>query len=276
MDGTLHGTIHSPTQEAGTPEAGTHEAGLPAGSAAAFYATPRGTTAAAVLRDRMAAFWPDLTGMAVLGLGYAEPYLTLWRETAYRCVSASPASRAPVPGGHACLVQEDRLPFPDLSFDRILLIHGVDEAGDASRLLREVWRVLKDDGRILVVAPNRLGIWAHVETTPFGQGHPYSHQQIAALLAAGMFRAERRDAALFVPPVNMNFLLRGWPIWEQAGHALARDLAGVILMEAVKDAYAALPTASVVRRHVIMPDTVPADLAAAAGRAHPTRQRPER
>jgi hypothetical protein len=71
-----------------------------------------------------------------------------------------------------------------------------------------------------------------------------------------------------VPPVNARFILRGWPIWEQAGHALARDLAGVILMEAVKDAYAAIPTAAVVRRHVIMPDSVPADLAGATGRTH--------
>jgi SAM-dependent methyltransferase len=260
MDGTLHGTLHAPPDQ---------HAAAPHGSAAAFYASPRGTTAATVLRDRMAAFWPDLSGMAVLGLGYAEPYLPLWRDTAYRCIAASPAARAPVSGSHACLVMEDRLPFPDLSFDRILLIHGVDEAGDARRLLREVWRVLKDDGRILVAAPNRLGLWAHVETTPFGQGHPYSHQQIAKLLAAGMFRAERRDAALFVPPTNWTFLLRGWPIWEQAGHALARDLAGVILMEAVKDAYAAIPTASVARRQVILPEGLPADLAPAAGRSHP-------
>ena len=257
MDGTLHGTIQTHTAPPTAP---------PPGSAAAFYATPRGTTAATILRERMAAFWPDLTGMAVLGLGYAEPYLPLWRDTAYRCISASPAARAPVTGTSTCLVMENKLPFPDLSFDRILLIHGVDEAGDARKLLREVWRVLKDDGRILVAAPNRLGLWAHVETTPFGQGHPYSHQQIAKLLAAGMFRAERRDAALFVPPTNLKFVLRGWPIWEQAGHALARDLAGIILMEAVKDAYAAIPTAAVARRHVILPENATADLAPAASR----------
>jgi hypothetical protein len=108
-----------------------------------------------------------------------------------------------------------------------------------------------------------------VETTPFGTGRPYSQQQIARLLAAGMFRAERRDAALFIPPVTMPFLLRGWPIWEQAGHALMRDLAGVILIEAVKDAYAALPTGAVSRRHVLMPESMPADLAAA--RDQPSR-----
>jgi len=134
------------------------------GSAAAFYATPRGETAAAVLNDRLGAFWPDLRGMSVLGLGFAEPYLPLWQDTAYRCVAAVPSSLAPATGTHGCVVEEDRLPFPDLSFDRIVLVHAVDAAGDARRLLREVWRVLKDDGRILVVAPNRNGMWAHLES----------------------------------------------------------------------------------------------------------------
>ena len=235
---------------------GTVEIASSSGSAAAFYATPRGETASAVLKDRLSAFWPDLRGMSVLGLGFAEPYLPLWQETAYRCVAAVPSSLAPATGTHGCVVEEDRLPFPDLSFDRIVLVHAVDAAGDARRLLREVWRVLKDDGRILVVAPNRNGMWAHLESTPFGYGHPYSPRQLAALLAAGMFRAERRDVALFVPPTNWRFLLRMWPLWEQIGHALAPDLCGVTLTEAVKDAYAALPLGAVARRQVIVPEAI--------------------
>jgi SAM-dependent methyltransferase len=239
--GTMHGTI----------EITAPRIAAPPGSPAAFYGSPRGETAAAVLRDRMTAFWPDLAGMCVLGLGYAEPYLPLWQDAAYRCLAAVPEALAPATSRHACLVAEDRLPFPDLTFDRILLVHAVDAADDARRMLREVWRVLKDDGRILVVAPNRNGLWAHVESTPFGQGHPYSPPQLAALLAAGMFRPERRDAALFVPPTNMRAVLRGWPVWEQTGHAVARNLAGVTLTEAVKDAYAALPAGAVVRRRMI-------------------------
>jgi SAM-dependent methyltransferase len=242
---------------------GTVEISAPVGSAAAFYGTARGETAAAVISDRLRAFWPDLKGMSVLGLGFAEPYLPLWQAEAYRCVAAVPGSLAPALGGHSCLVEEDRLPFPDLSFDRILLVHAVDAAGDARRLLRDVWRVLKDDGRILVVAPNRNGIWAHLETTPFGYGHPYSPRQLAALLAEGMFRAERRDVALFVPPTNWRFLLRSWPLWEQVGHGVVPDLSGVTLTEAVKDAYAALPLGAVQRRHVVV--------AAPAFSTHPRR-----
>ena len=91
------------------------------------------------------------------------------------------------PAGSAnlsCTAEEDALPFPDLLFDRVLLVHGLEAAENARRLLREVWRVLKDDGRLLVVAPNRRGMWAHVESTPFGHGQPYSPGQLGRLLAA--------------------------------------------------------------------------------------------
>jgi chromosome segregation protein len=48
--------------------------------------------------------------------------------------------------------------------------------------LRESWRVLKDDGRLLIVAPNRSGMWAYWESTPFAHGPPYSFGQIGRLL----------------------------------------------------------------------------------------------
>jgi SAM-dependent methyltransferase len=146
-------------------------------AAADFYGTPRGAVAALLLRDRLQRLWPNLTGQSVLGVGFTVPYLRLWREGAQRCIALTPAqigtARWP-PGGPnlSCTAEEDALPFPDLSFDRILLVHGLEAAENARRMLREVWRVLKEDGRLLVVAPNRRGMWAHVEATPFGQGQP--------------------------------------------------------------------------------------------------------
>jgi SAM-dependent methyltransferase len=222
--------------------------------AAGFYASERGQIAAGILRARLHDFWPDLAGQAVLGFGYPHPYLDLWRKQAYRCIAAVPPQHQAGAQPSACAVEDDRLPFPDVSFDRILLIHSVDDAGDARRLLREVWRVLKDDGRMLVVAPNRLGLWAHVESTPFGQGQPYSPGQINQLLEAAMFRPERRDTALFVPPTTIGPILRSYPIWEQAGHALFPNLAGVTITEAIKDAYAAMPVTAPARRRVILPE----------------------
>jgi hypothetical protein len=40
-------------------------------------------------------------------------------------------------------------------------------------------------------------------------------------------------------------------MWEKLGHAIAPELAGVTLTEAVKDAYAALPVTAPVKRRVV-------------------------
>ncbi len=226
-------------------------------AAADFYTTRQGIVAARLLRERMIALWPSLTGQSVLGLGYATPYLRLWREESARCVALMPAQIGaaawpPDRPGQACTAEEDALPFPDLCFDRIVLVHGLEAAEHARRMLREVWRVLKDDGRLLVVTPNRSGLWAHWEQTPFGQGQPYSPGQVGRLLAAALFRVERRDTALYLPPLSWRLVLRSARLWERAGRKLAPGLAGVTLCEAVKDVYAALPITPARRRRVVL------------------------
>ncbi len=228
-------------------------------AAAEFYATRRGAVAARLLRERLLRLWPTLRGDSVLGLGYAAPYLRLWREDAARCLALTPAqigvARWPVGAPNlSCTAEEDALPFPDLLFDRILLVHGLEAAENARRLLREVWRVLKDDGKLLVVAPNRRGLWAHVESTPFGHGQPYSPGQLGRLLAASMFRVERRDTALYLPPTNLRAALRGAPLWERTGRYLAPQFAGVTITEAVKDVYAAVPVKAAARRRMVLAD----------------------
>lgn len=225
--------------------------------AADFYVTRRGALAAHLVRGRLARMWPGLAGQAVLGVGYAAPYLRLWREHAARCVALTPAQvgAARWPVGAACLsctAEEDALPFPDVCFDRILLVHGLEAAENARRLLREVWRVLKDDGRLLVVAPNRSGMWAHVESTPFGHGTPYSPGQVGRLMAGAMFRVERRDVALFVPPSNVRLLQRGARLWERTGRRFLPRFAGVTITEAAKDMFAAVPQGAVPKRRMVL------------------------
>jgi SAM-dependent methyltransferase len=228
-------------------------------AAADFYGTARGAVVARLLRERLTLIWPSLRGQSVLGLGYAAPYLRLWRDEAARCIALTPAqigaARWP-PGAPnlSCTADEDLLPFPDLSFDRILLVHGLEAAENARRMLRETWRVLKDDGRLMVIAPNRRGMWAHLESTPFGQGQPYSAGQIGKLLAETMFRVEARDAALFLPPTRLRLVLRSARLIERAGRRIGQQFAGVTLTEAVKDVYAALPVSPVPRRHLVLAD----------------------
>jgi SAM-dependent methyltransferase len=230
-------------------------------AAADFYSTRLGAVSANLLRQRLADFWPSLEGQAVLGMGYAAPYLRLWRERARRSIALTPAQigAARWPAGAAnlsCTAEEDALPFPDLCFDRILVIHGLEAAENARGMLREVWRVLKDDGRVLVVAPNRRGLWAHVESTPFGQGQPYSPGQIGRLLAASLFRVERRDTALYLPPTRARLVLRGARLWDRTGRALVPQLAGVTITEAAKDLYGVVPVKPMRRRRMVLAEAV--------------------
>lgn len=232
---------------------------------AQFYESAGGQAAARLVTARLHALWPSLAGQAVLGLGYAAPYLGLWRAEAARSVALVPAQlNTPPPRWPArpercatLLAEEDRLPFPDRAFDRVLLVHGLEGAENARRLLREVWRVLREDGRVLVVAPNRAGLWAHLERTPFGHGQPYSRGQLERLLARHLFRTERRDAALFMPPYGLRHLGRAAPAMERAGRLALRRVAGVVMVEATKDVFAALPAGAVAtRRRLIVSEAV--------------------
>jgi len=211
-----------------------------------FYATALGRMTAGLLRQKLLALWPDCAGMSILGLGYTGPYLQLWREQARASIAVSPAhmGSAPWPAGRAslaCTVEEDALPFPDLMFDRILLVHGLEHADNARRCLREAWRLLKDDGRIIIVVPNRRGVWAYAESTPFGHGQPYSEGRIGRVLGSLFFRVEKQDAALFAPPLNWRSNLRAFHQWERAGRTIAPQLAGLTIAEATKDVLGIIP-----------------------------------
>ena len=222
-------------------------------TAAEFYSSRKGAVAARLLRARLAAMWPNLAGKKVLGIGYPAPYLRQWRDEAQACIALTPSQIgiASWPIGQAnmsCTAEEDALPFADRSVDRVILVHGLEAAERVRPLLREIWRVLSDDGRLLVVTPNRSGMWAHLESTPFGQGQPYSAGQIARLLHATMFREERRDTALFVPPTDLRIILRAAPVWERSGRRLLPGFAGVTITEASKDLYAIIPLQRGIRR----------------------------
>ena len=211
----------------------------------AFYATRLGGLTAALLRRDLAVLWQDMTGLSVLGIGHAAPCFEVWQHR-NRCIGLAPSHMggAPWPAGQpnlVCVAETESLPFADLSFDRVLLIHGLEQAENARRTLREVWRVLKDDGKLIVVLPNRRGAWAYAESTPFGHGQPYSERQISRLLTSLFFKVERQKTALYAPPLNLQPLLRLFWLTERYGPFIAPHFAGLVIAEASKALYGVTP-----------------------------------
>lgn len=208
-----------------------------------FYDSQLGDTTRRMVRRAIRSLWPDVTGQAVLGLGYATPYLRQFIPEAERVLAFMPASQGVIhwPDGpsRTALVDETELPLPDCSVDRVLLVHAI-ESGEYQRdMLREIWRVLTSGGRLMVVAPNRRGIWARFERTPLGWGHPYSKTQLSRLLRDNMFTPTRSARALFMPPLRSRTLLRSAPAWERIGSRWFPTISGVVVLEAGKQLYAA-------------------------------------
>src|SRR4029453_7280589 len=178
-----------------------------------FYAQRLGVAARRFIGRGVRARFADTRGMRVLGIGYAIPYLGLFREEAERCLAFMPAAQGVLkwPSTRptlAALVGERELPLPVAAVDRILLVHALDMAHDPGALLREVWRVLAAGGRVLAVVPNRRGVWARMDTTPFGHGRPYSRSQISQLLRDTWFTPVGWSEVLYVPPIGRGWFLR--------------------------------------------------------------------
>ncbi len=208
-----------------------------------FYASSLGQVAGRAVRARLRALWPDARDCRLLGLGYAPPFLRPFLDEAERVVAAMPMGQGVLhwPRGapnQAVLVDECDLPFPDSFFDRILLVHALENAESLRPMLREVWRVLTDAGRMIVVAPNRRGIWARIERSPFAHGHPYSAGQLSRLLRDNLFTPSLADGALFVPPSRSRMVLGSASAWENLGQRLLPRFAGAVIMEATKQLYA--------------------------------------
>jgi SAM-dependent methyltransferase len=213
-----------------------------------FYGERLGLVARRLVAQRLKARWPSLAGESLLGIGYATPYLRHLGEGASRIMAFMPAAQGVVPWpregpGAVALVTDDSLPLTDASVDRVLAVHSLEVADNEHDQLREIWRVLAPGGRVLLVVPNRQGIWAHSEATPFGYGRPFGKAQLTALLRDAMFTPVGWTEALAAPPFRKRAWMRSGVMWERVGRVLWPAFAGVVIVEATKQLYQGVPTA---------------------------------
>jgi SAM-dependent methyltransferase len=207
-----------------------------------FYASPLGGVTRDLLLAAIRKRWSHMQGYVVMGLGYATPYLGPFREEAVRSLALMPAAQGvvnwPSTGlSSSALVDADDLPLRDGSVDRIILAHALEMARQPADLMAEMWRVLSPGGRIIIVTPNRAGLWARMDVTPFGHGQPFSRGQLTSLMRQALFTPVHWDEALYVPPVKRRIFLRSAKVWDRVGRTLGLPFAGVHVIEATKQVF---------------------------------------
>ena len=224
-----------------------------------FYKTPLGQHVARQMHPHIMQFWQaDASCCNVMvgyGIGWLQPAACdhempanlLALMLARFGVIAWPESGP----GRSGLIDSHALPLPDVHIDRLLLAHALEFDPQPGRLLDECWRVLDGAGKLLVVVPNRRGLWTRLEHVPFGHGRPYSARQLCQLLKTHGFVPKRIYRTVCLPPVQNRAMMRFAITIERLGQRWWPALGGLLLVEAEKKLYAAAGNTSKLRRRHI-------------------------
>ncbi|XDA99336.1 methyltransferase domain-containing protein [Sulfitobacter sp. LCG007] len=208
-----------------------------------YYRSSLGRAAQASLRRRMTEIWPEAKGQTVAGYGFAAPLLRPYLEEARRVIALMPGPQGvmPWPSGMpnvSVLTEETMWPLETGRVDKLVLLHGLETSERASDLLEECWRVLGPGGRALFIVPNRGGLWARRDRTPFGFGRPYSPGQLDSQLRKHQFLPERHLGALYQFPSSKRLWMKSAAAWENIGRRMPTIIAGgAFMVEATKLVY---------------------------------------
>ena len=204
-----------------------------------YYGTPLGRIAQRAIRSKLVDLWPPEQGLNVAGFGFAVPLLRPNLDHARRVIGLMPGQQGVMPwpadGPNVSVLCEDTAwPLASGFVDRLVLMHGLETSDNPATILSEARRVLAPGGRAVFVVPNRAGLWARRDGTPFGFGRPYSRTQLEAELRRHGFTPENCATVLHAPPSSRPFWLKSANFWEGFGRRLPWMAGGVLMIEATR------------------------------------------
>lgn len=223
-----------------------------------YYRTQLGRAAQRSIRGQLLRFWPEAERQTVVGFGFAVPLLRPYLADARRVTALMPGPQGVMPWpvglpNVSVLCEETLWPVQTGQVDKLVVLHGLETSENPDGVLAEVHRVLGPGGRAVFIVPNRAGLWARRDRTPFGFGRPYSLGQLETQLKRAGFEVGRHAAALFQPPTERRFWLKTGPVWEGLGRKVSGQYAGgVLFVEAAKTGPAVIRGTPVAARPPIL------------------------
>jgi SAM-dependent methyltransferase len=137
------------------------------------------------------------------------------------------------------LAQPQALPFASQSLDLLVLPHVLEFADSPHQVLREAERVLRPEGRLLILGFNPVSLWGLRRWLGPRRGYPWLGQflrlaRIKDWLALLGFEIVAGRMSCYAPPIDRAGWLRRWRFMEAAGDRWWALGGGVYMLHAVK------------------------------------------
>jgi ubiquinone/menaquinone biosynthesis C-methylase UbiE len=167
----------------------------------------------------------DLTrlGLTAVGLDLSKPMLEVARsKEAGLCLLRGDASRLPLVGGR---------------FNLVLSVTALEFIAERGAALREMWRVVRPGGRLLVAALNAWSPWAwkrHLEArrtnSPFCHAHFFQPSEFVSMLQ--QFGPVKWSSSVFIGPSGEG-MRWAWAL-ERFGRRFVRRFGALLVGEVAK------------------------------------------
>jgi SAM-dependent methyltransferase len=205
----------------------------PSISLPAWLQTPPGRYLLAWEQAQVDAAVADLFGFHALQLGLPELAGLATNRMPHRWVA-----------GVDVLCEFEALPFDSASLDLVVLPHALELAQDAHGLLREVERVLRPEGRLIILGLNPASLWGLRQN--LGRlrrgGEPYlprtgdfiGYWRLRDWLRLLSFDVEAARFGIYRPPLKTEAWLGRWAWVEGVGGRWWPVLGAVYFIQAVK------------------------------------------
>ena len=148
----------------------------------------------------------------------------------------SPAYRA---GSKNPVANNEELPLASDSIDVVVLHHGLDFTDDSHKLLREVTRVLRPGGQLLIIGFNPYsywGIWKLFKrkiNLPW-RGRFISRRRLSDWLQLLDLQIDSVSYGLHFPPLNLSRMLKHAQRMESFGSKIRSPFGGAYFILCVK------------------------------------------
>jgi SAM-dependent methyltransferase len=174
----------------------------------------------------------DIFGFQAIQVGLPECAFLAQSRIAARW-TVDPAAPAQV------LADPCWLPFPENSFDLIVLPHALEFAGEPHQLLREVYRAVRPEGQVLIAGFNPFSLFGARRYFGRGESPPWNGSFIALYrlkdwLALLGFEVTGGGLDCYVPPFTQEKWLSRSSFFEAAGDRWWPIGGGVYYLRATK------------------------------------------